>query len=79
MFSSLLNLKTSYKLAGIFSLIALVSIGANGLIARNLQTLASNNDMTTHTYQVMEQAKMIVSAMVDGETGVRGFLISGEV
>jgi methyl-accepting chemotaxis protein len=78
MLSSLLNLKTSYKLAGILSLIALVSIAAYGLIARNLAILAQNNDMTTHTYKVMENAKMIVSAMVDGETGVRGYLISGE-
>ncbi|MFZ5738058.1 methyl-accepting chemotaxis protein [Rhodopseudomonas thermotolerans] len=76
--SSLLNLRTSYKLAGIFFLIAFVSIAANALIARNLAILARNNDMTTHTYQVMEQAKSIVAAMVDGETGVRGFLISGE-
>ncbi|KPG01045.1 chemotaxis protein [Rhodopseudomonas sp. AAP120] len=57
---------------------ALVSIAAYGLIARNLAILAQNNDMTTHTYKVMENAKMIVSAMVDGETGVRGYLISGE-
>ncbi|MCP9626676.1 CHASE3 domain-containing protein [Rhodopseudomonas palustris] len=78
MLSSLLNLKTSYKLAGILSLIALVSIAAYGLIARNLATLAQNNDMTTHTYKVMDNAKSIVAAMVDAETGVRGFLISGE-
>ncbi|MFC0242750.1 methyl-accepting chemotaxis protein [Rhodopseudomonas telluris] len=78
MFSSLLNLKTSYKLAGILSLIALISIAANALIARNLAVLAQNNDMTTHTYKVMDHAKAIVAAMVDGETGVRGYLISGE-
>lgn len=78
MLSSLLNLKTSYKLAGILSLIALVSLVAYGLIARNLTILAQNNNMTTHTYKVMDNAKAIVAAMVDGETGVRGFLISGE-
>ncbi|WP_420132467.1 methyl-accepting chemotaxis protein [Rhodopseudomonas sp.] len=78
MLSSLLNLKTSYKLAGILSLIALVSLVAYGLIARNLAILAQNNNMTTHTYKVMDNAKAIVAAMVDGETGVRGFLISGE-
>ncbi|MCD0419740.1 CHASE3 domain-containing protein [Rubrivivax sp. JA1024] len=78
MLSSLLNLKTSYKLAGIFFLIAFVSLAANGLIVRNLATLAYNNEMTTHTYKVVDNAKGIVAAMVDAETGLRGYLISGE-
>ncbi|MFC5322686.1 methyl-accepting chemotaxis protein [Bradyrhizobium oligotrophicum] len=54
-----------------------VSAIASVVTWQNLSTLAQNNGWTVHTYQVMDQAKALVSAMVDAETGVRGFLIGG--
>ncbi|MGJ5239935.1 CHASE3 domain-containing protein, partial [Bradyrhizobium oligotrophicum] len=55
----------------------IVSLVASVVTWQNLSTLAQNNQWTVHTYQVMEQAKLLVSAMVDAETGVRGFLVGG--
>jgi len=78
MLKALLNVKTFYKLAGIFAILAVVAIGSNAIIARNLSVLDQNNAWTTHTYKVIDQAKAITAAMVDAETGVRGFLVSGD-
>jgi methyl-accepting chemotaxis protein len=77
MLSFLMNLKTSRKLGVAFLLMIVVSLAASGMIWRNLATLAQNNQWTVHTYQVMDQAKGLVAAMVDAETGVRGFLVGG--
>ncbi|MBI5132312.1 MAG: CHASE3 domain-containing protein [Rhodopseudomonas palustris] len=78
MWKALLNIRTSYKLGAIFALLGLVAIASNAVIARNLSILDHNNERTTHTYKVIDRAKAIVAAMVDGETGVRGFLVSGD-
>ncbi|MDA9425435.1 chemotaxis protein [Bradyrhizobium sp. CCBAU 53380] len=38
----------------------------------------STAKMTVHTYQVLEQLSEIVGAMVNSETGVRGYLVSAD-
>jgi methyl-accepting chemotaxis protein len=73
----LMNLKTSRKIGAAFLLMIMVSLGASAMIWSNLTTLSQNNGWTVHTYQVMDQAKALVSTMVDAETGVRGFLVGG--
>ncbi len=75
---TLMNLKTSYKLFAALALLTLIAIGSDAIIWRNMSVLEQNNDWTIHTYQVMDRAKAIVGAMVDGETGVRGYLVSGD-
>ncbi|CCD88453.1 putative methyl-accepting chemotaxis protein; signal peptide [Bradyrhizobium sp. ORS 285] len=55
----------------------IVSVVASLITWQNLSTLAQNNGWTVHTYQVIDQTKALVSAMVDAETGVRGFLVGG--
>jgi methyl-accepting chemotaxis protein len=73
----LMNLKTSRKIGGAFLLTMIVSVVASLVTWQNLSTLAQNNSWTVHTYQVIDQAKALVSSMVDAETGVRGFLVGG--
>ncbi|MGY3449846.1 methyl-accepting chemotaxis protein [Bradyrhizobium sp. USDA 4353] len=77
MISSLMNMKTSRKLGAGFLLTIIVSVVASFITWQNLSTLAQNNGWTVHTYQVIDQTKALVSAMVDAETGVRGFLVGG--
>jgi methyl-accepting chemotaxis protein len=77
MLTFLMNMKTSRKIGAAFLMTMVVSIIASVITWQNLTTLAQNNSWTVHTYQVMEQAKALVSAMVDAETGVRGFLVGG--
>ncbi len=77
MLSVLMNMKTSRKLAAGFLMTIIVSVVASLITWQNLSTLAQNNGWTVHTYQVIDQTKALVSAMVDAETGVRGFLVGG--
>ncbi|WP_257169324.1 methyl-accepting chemotaxis protein [Bradyrhizobium sp. SRS-191] len=72
-----MNMKTSRKLAAGFLMTIIVSVVASLITWQNLSTLAQNNGWTVHTYQVIDQTKALVSAMVDAETGVRGFLVGG--
>ncbi|CCD97186.1 putative methyl-accepting chemotaxis protein; signal peptide [Bradyrhizobium sp. ORS 375] len=72
-----MNMKTSRKLGAGFLLTIVVSVIASFITWQDLSTLAQNNGWTVHTYQVIDQTKALVSAMVDAETGVRGFLVGG--
>lgn len=77
MLKSLMNIRTSRKLATAFLLVIAVAFATSALTWRNLSTLEQNNQWTEHTHKVIAQANAIGAAMVDAETGVRGYLISG--
>lgn len=77
MLESLMNMRTSRKLATAFLLVIAVAFATSALTWRNLSTLEQNNQWTEHTHKVIAQASAIGAAMVDAETGVRGYLISG--
>jgi len=44
----------------------------------DLGTMESNEEWVTHTYGVIQQADAILSAAVDMETGMRGYLLAGQ-
>lgn len=77
MLESLMNMRTSRKLGAAFLLVIVVAFAASALTWRNLSTLEQNNQWTDHTHKVIAQATAIGAAMVDAETGIRGYLISG--
>ncbi|QQN67215.1 CHASE3 domain-containing protein [Bradyrhizobium diazoefficiens] len=77
MLESLMNMRTSRKLGTAFLLVIAVAFATSALTWRNLSTLEQNNQWTDHTHKVIAQATAIGAAMVDAETGVRGYLISG--
>ncbi|WP_257792312.1 CHASE3 domain-containing protein, partial [Azospirillum humicireducens] len=43
-----------------------------------LSFIETSNGWTTHTYKVLEEISRIQAAMVDQETGVRGYLVSAD-
>ncbi len=72
------NLRMSVKLAAVFIAICVV-IGISSLtIHSSLGTIEAADKMTVHTYEVLEQLNEIVGGMVNSETGVRGYLVSGD-
>lgn len=77
MLKSLMNMRTSRKLGTAFLLVIAVAFVTSALTWRNLSALEQNNQWTDHTYKVIAQANAIGAAMVDAETGIRGYLISG--
>ena len=72
------NLRISIKVSAVFVAICLVVAGSTGAIYNSLSVMNSTARMTVHTYEVLEQLSSLVSAMVNQETGVRGYLVSGD-
>ncbi|WP_448033454.1 methyl-accepting chemotaxis protein [Bradyrhizobium liaoningense] len=72
------NLRISIKVSAVFVAICLVVAGSTGAIYNSLSVMNSTAKMTVHTYEVLEQLSGLVSAMVNQETGVRGYLVSGD-
>ena len=55
-------------------LLAVVSV----LRYQSLSRVAAFNRLTTHSHEVLTEAEALLRAAVDAETGVRGFVITGE-
>jgi len=48
------------------------------IIFMTIRTLSANMQMVSHTYEVIANGNKLVSLMVDQETGMRGFLATGQ-
>ena len=44
---------------------------------RSIQSLSNTTQWVTHTHQAIEYGKSLIEAMIDMETGMRGFIITG--
>ncbi len=74
----LTNLAISTKLAIAFAAMILTT-GVVGIgTYLKLGFIEQSSDWTTHTYQVLETADAVAASMVDQETGLRGYLVSGD-
>ena len=72
------DLRLLVKMTVPFSVLFLVS-AAVGVFGWSVNgRLEEANRMTAHTYEVIERINAIVAAMVDQETGVRGYLLSAD-
>jgi methyl-accepting chemotaxis protein len=74
----LINLPIGKKLLAAFSLIVLVSAATTLLNYRNLNVIRDTEKWTSHTYLVLERLNGVTAAMVDQETGVRGYLVAAD-
>ncbi len=71
------NLRISLKLSLTFIVLIVIAVAVNLLVYTNVSTLKQTSEWTDHTYKVLQQADAVAAAMVDQETGFRGFLITG--
>jgi methyl-accepting chemotaxis protein len=78
MMSLFLNMRIGRKLALAFSLILIILAGMTGIVINSLSSINSAVLWNVHTYEVLESGSDVVSAMINQETGVRGFLVSGD-
>jgi methyl-accepting chemotaxis protein len=59
--------------------LALLAVGGVGIVAyRSVTELVDSLDRVTHTHRVKETLSQVRSTLLDGETGQRGFVITGE-
>jgi methyl-accepting chemotaxis protein len=72
------NLKISKKLAVAFAGLIIVMLAVTATIYGRLSFIQTSAGWTEHTYMVLESLQDVMESMVDQETGVRGYLISGE-
>jgi len=72
------NLKIGRKLAASFAVLVLLSAVVSGIIYSQVAFVQKSIGWTTHTYEVLDGLDTIVAAMVNQETGVRGYLVSGD-
>ncbi|HZW24863.1 MAG TPA: CHASE3 domain-containing protein, partial [Gallionella sp.] len=72
------NMKIGARLGGAFSLVVLVLVSVIGIGYLNLSRYAETSSWNTHTYQVLEETTGILGALVNIETGQRGFLVAGK-
>jgi len=72
------NLKIGKKLYLVFSIIIMLVTALVAVAYVNLASLGGANRMNIHTYQVTEHVGDILTALVNIETGERGFAITGD-
>ena len=72
------NISIRSKLIISFSLILLSSLITGFTIFISSGAVEKNVKWTVHTYQVLQQADRMMASLVDQETGLRGFLITGK-
>ncbi|MCJ2024773.1 methyl-accepting chemotaxis protein [Methylobacterium sp. J-067] len=72
------DIKITTKLTTAFLSLAAVTLGSSILGYGRLQSIDANIRMTEHTFQVLRSLEAATTAMVNQETGVRGYLVSGD-
>ncbi len=71
------NLRMKAKIALLFSVVAATTIAAVGFIYVGKNTLSETMYWNDHTHDVITEVSHLVEGMVDRETAMRGFLITG--
>lgn len=66
------------RIASAFGLIAILCIAVFSIALLGFQNLEKTDRWNTHTYDVLEHGSMLLASVIDQETGVRGFLVSGD-
>ncbi len=72
------DLKVMHKIGAAFAALLISSLLVGGVNWYAISLLEKTSDWTMHTYEVLARLQSIGTAMVDRETGVRGFLVSGD-
>ncbi|MBB6254294.1 methyl-accepting chemotaxis protein [Nitrospirillum iridis] len=78
MLNFLSSMRVGRKLAAAFTIIVAVTLIASVINYRALSTIRQTTGWTEHTYKVLGGLSTAMAAMVDGETGVRGYLVSAD-
>jgi methyl-accepting chemotaxis protein len=76
--STFTNFTIARKLVVAFSAVIAVMIATSFMVYQKLSFIQTSAGWTTHTYLVLETLDATMAAMVDQETGLRGYLVSGD-
>jgi len=71
------NMKVGTRLGLGFGAVLVVMLIVMGVAYINLTKLGQANQMNIHTYQVIGEGSGMLTNMINMETGVRGYMMSG--
>ena len=72
------NMKIGRKITSAFAALVVITGGVSFFVTKSIGDMDEASHWNTHTYEVLERATQLIAGMVDQETGVRGFLVSGD-
>jgi methyl-accepting chemotaxis protein len=70
------NMRIFVKIGLTFVILLVVSLAVNAVSWNSLSQQEQTSEWTIHTYQVLSKMDAVVAAMVDQETGIRGYLLA---
>ena len=76
--SAFANLPISRKLMAAFAAVVVVIFASSAIVYDRLRVIEWAKDWRVHTTDILETLQQAMDAMVDQETGVRGYLITGD-
>lgn len=74
---SIANMSIRLKILAAFGLVLAANLITGGIILYSSLDYEKNVDWNIHTHDVLEATDAMMASMVDQETGLRGFLITG--
>ncbi|WP_191970825.1 CHASE3 domain-containing protein, partial [Methylobacterium soli] len=77
MLSFFANLKIALKIGVTLVLLIAVGVATSVISLTTLTKIENTARWTAHTHAVIQELNTLVSAMVNQETGLRGYLVSG--
>src|SRR5579871_4754880 len=72
------NVRELWKIGAALLLLIATNLVSSTVSWNTQEQLAEAGKMTIHAYEVLGRLDGIVAAMVDQQTGVRGYLLSGD-
>jgi methyl-accepting chemotaxis protein len=72
------NMQLKWKLVLGFALPLLLVVSMSAVIYKNVESLIQTSKWVNHTHEAIELAEGLSGAMVDMETGLRGYLVAGK-
>src|SRR5260370_21022581 len=73
------SLRRARRIAAIaFTLAAVTLLAAIGSSFRNTERLVVDADWRQHTFQVIAEIRGLLNALIDAQTGERGYLVTGD-
>ncbi|MDR3517523.1 MAG: CHASE3 domain-containing protein [Azospirillaceae bacterium] len=75
---SLRNARIRTKLSASFAVVVIIMLIVSGVTLKGFATIVQNDGWTIHSYMVLDEIDQVIADMADQESGVRGYLISGD-
>lgn len=71
------DISIRWKVLGAFGILAFLLVAQTMATQQLEHELERNDDLVEHTHEVIDDARLALAALVDMETGYRGFMVTG--